>query len=52
MIAGAMPTTIKRKRVVFVDNKNWNLVENLAQEKKISRSQALRKILGEWRQNG
>lgn len=41
-----MPTKLERKRIVFVNDNLWEKIERLSKEKEISRSCALRIILG------
>ncbi len=41
----AMPTKLKKRRVVYVDDNSWNVVERLASVEDKSISEALRDIL-------
>lgn len=45
MLDTIMPTSNCKRRVVFVDDKTWQLVEQVSSSENISHSKALRKIL-------
>ena len=40
-----MPTKLKKRRIIFIEDSLWFKIENLAQESKVSRSEALRRVL-------
>jgi len=45
MIDKIMPTKLKKKRIVFIEDSLWSKIECLAKKDNISRSKALRNIL-------
>lgn len=45
MIDRVMPTRLKKRRIVFIEDSLWLKIENISQELKISKSEALRRIL-------
>lgn len=47
MLDVIMPTTIKKRRVVFLPDKTWKLVLELSNKDSISASEALRRLLEE-----
>ena len=46
MIVRTMPTGLKKRRVIFVEDNIWNSITNEAFTKKVSVSEIVRKKLG------